>query len=305
MPMKKAGRQGKQLRKTEGGWEWLKNYRIWDANRKIFVYPENWTEPRAAFVGPFSGIPGRSGGVHLRKMRCEGKAQADSQVGAPEKHPRSVHRQKRDGRSRRCAESGPRSGKRPIPRRFGRRRVQIYWRDGKESEARLRCSREEWCGPLFRPSRCALRQTHGGEMTATIVTPISRSIISSRESKNTAASRPSPLAIALRSTMRYRGGFISLSASRHEDNRADQLLRCNSGVWFIRKWSPVRLQRADGRAGIVEDHWLKKLARNRFRASSVDLISYAGIVPRTVVMMTVVAVNPMPVVRAARVIAIV
>ncbi len=105
--------------------------------------------------------------------------------------------------------------------------------------------------------------------------------------------------------MRSCGGFISLSASRHEDNRADQLLRCNSGVWFIRKWSPVRLQRADGRAGIVEDHWLKKLARNRFRASSVDLISYAGLVPRTVVMMTVVAVNPMPVVRAARVIAIV
>jgi SpoVK/Ycf46/Vps4 family AAA+-type ATPase len=45
MPMKKAGRQGKQLRKTEGEWEWLKNYRVWDANRKIFVYPENWTEP--------------------------------------------------------------------------------------------------------------------------------------------------------------------------------------------------------------------------------------------------------------------
>jgi hypothetical protein len=34
MPMKKAGRQGKQLRKTEGEWEWLKNYRVWDANRR-------------------------------------------------------------------------------------------------------------------------------------------------------------------------------------------------------------------------------------------------------------------------------
>ena len=42
--MKKAGRQGKQVRKTEGEWEWLKNYRVWDANWKIFVYPENWTE---------------------------------------------------------------------------------------------------------------------------------------------------------------------------------------------------------------------------------------------------------------------
>jgi len=26
-------------------WNWLKNYRVWDANRKIFVYPENWIEP--------------------------------------------------------------------------------------------------------------------------------------------------------------------------------------------------------------------------------------------------------------------
>jgi len=27
---------------------------------------------------------------------------------------------------------------------------------------------------------------------------------------------------------------------------------------FFRKWSPVRLRRSDGSAGIVEDHWLKK-----------------------------------------------
>ncbi|MFC5470962.1 neuraminidase-like domain-containing protein [Cohnella suwonensis] len=26
-------------------WEWLKNYRTWEANRKIFLYPENWVEP--------------------------------------------------------------------------------------------------------------------------------------------------------------------------------------------------------------------------------------------------------------------
>lgn len=25
-------------------WEWLKNYRTWEANRKIFLYPENWVE---------------------------------------------------------------------------------------------------------------------------------------------------------------------------------------------------------------------------------------------------------------------
>lgn len=26
-------------------WEWMKRYRIWEANRKIFLYPENWLEP--------------------------------------------------------------------------------------------------------------------------------------------------------------------------------------------------------------------------------------------------------------------
>jgi peptidoglycan hydrolase-like protein with peptidoglycan-binding domain len=26
-------------------WEWMKNYRGWEANRKVFLYPENWIEP--------------------------------------------------------------------------------------------------------------------------------------------------------------------------------------------------------------------------------------------------------------------
>jgi hypothetical protein len=26
-------------------WNWMKNYRVWEANRKVFVYPENWIEP--------------------------------------------------------------------------------------------------------------------------------------------------------------------------------------------------------------------------------------------------------------------
>jgi len=26
-------------------WEWMKNYRVWEANRKIFLYPENWLYP--------------------------------------------------------------------------------------------------------------------------------------------------------------------------------------------------------------------------------------------------------------------
>jgi hypothetical protein len=27
-------------------WEWMKNYRVWEANRKIFLFPENWIEPK-------------------------------------------------------------------------------------------------------------------------------------------------------------------------------------------------------------------------------------------------------------------
>ena len=26
-------------------WEWMKNYRMWEANRKVFLYPENWIQP--------------------------------------------------------------------------------------------------------------------------------------------------------------------------------------------------------------------------------------------------------------------
>ena len=45
MPRKIARKKGEQLRKTETEWEWPKRYRVWDANRKIFLYPENWIEP--------------------------------------------------------------------------------------------------------------------------------------------------------------------------------------------------------------------------------------------------------------------
>ena len=26
-------------------WEWMRRYRIWEANRKVFLWPENWLEP--------------------------------------------------------------------------------------------------------------------------------------------------------------------------------------------------------------------------------------------------------------------
>ena len=29
----------------KSSWGWQKNYRVWEANRKVFLYPENWIEP--------------------------------------------------------------------------------------------------------------------------------------------------------------------------------------------------------------------------------------------------------------------
>jgi SpoVK/Ycf46/Vps4 family AAA+-type ATPase len=40
-----AGIHDKTLRTRDAEWQWRKNYRVWDANRRIYVYPENWIEP--------------------------------------------------------------------------------------------------------------------------------------------------------------------------------------------------------------------------------------------------------------------
>lgn len=32
-------------REDAEGWQWRKNYRVWEAARKVFLYPENWLEP--------------------------------------------------------------------------------------------------------------------------------------------------------------------------------------------------------------------------------------------------------------------
>ena len=31
--------------RTPRAWDWLKRYRVWEANRKVFLFPENWIEP--------------------------------------------------------------------------------------------------------------------------------------------------------------------------------------------------------------------------------------------------------------------
>ena len=53
MPRKKIQKPGKLRRKSDARWEWRKNYRVWDANRKTFLYPENWIEPELRLPAPF------------------------------------------------------------------------------------------------------------------------------------------------------------------------------------------------------------------------------------------------------------
>jgi Bacteriophage tail sheath protein len=73
--MEKAGQQRRQLRKREAEWKWRKNYRVWEANRKIFLYPENWIEPelqlstrlRAALDDVVAFICARCGAKTKRK----------------------------------------------------------------------------------------------------------------------------------------------------------------------------------------------------------------------------------------------
>ena len=43
-------------------WEWMKRYRVWEANRKIFLFPENWLEPefRDDKIAPVRRAGGRA-----------------------------------------------------------------------------------------------------------------------------------------------------------------------------------------------------------------------------------------------------
>ncbi|WP_437734504.1 neuraminidase-like domain-containing protein [Sorangium sp. So ce1335] len=34
-----------QLEQAKDQWTWMQSYRVWEANRKVFLYPENWIEP--------------------------------------------------------------------------------------------------------------------------------------------------------------------------------------------------------------------------------------------------------------------
>lgn len=53
MPRRKIQKSRKPPRKADAEWKWRKNYRVWDANRKIFLYPQNWTEPELRLPARF------------------------------------------------------------------------------------------------------------------------------------------------------------------------------------------------------------------------------------------------------------
>src|SRR2546423_15336270 len=66
-PAKKTGSKEERLRKNLGEWDWRKKYRVWEANRRVFVYPEDWVEPDLALPIGFL--------VSLRKMVAVIRAQ--------------------------------------------------------------------------------------------------------------------------------------------------------------------------------------------------------------------------------------
>ena len=77
-------------------WQWMQRYRVWEANRKVFVYPENWLEPELRDnKSPFfrelesellkSDITddARRGGVPLVPQEARRRRQARGRRGVP------------------------------------------------------------------------------------------------------------------------------------------------------------------------------------------------------------------------------
>jgi hypothetical protein len=69
--MRKIQKPEKQRRKMEVEWNWRKNFRVWDANRKIFLYPENWIEPKLRLPARFR-VSLNDVAVYIRP-RCRAK----------------------------------------------------------------------------------------------------------------------------------------------------------------------------------------------------------------------------------------
>ena len=69
--MRKIKKPGTPRRKSEPGWQWHKKYRVWEANRRIFLYPENWIEPELRLPARFR-VPLSELALFIRP-RCDAK----------------------------------------------------------------------------------------------------------------------------------------------------------------------------------------------------------------------------------------
>jgi SpoVK/Ycf46/Vps4 family AAA+-type ATPase len=72
MVRRTSAKQGRQGQKTESEGDWLKRYRLWDANRRIFVYPENWIEPDLRLPAAARATLGKIGRLICRRPRPKG-----------------------------------------------------------------------------------------------------------------------------------------------------------------------------------------------------------------------------------------
>jgi hypothetical protein len=43
-------------------WQWMRDYRLWDAKRRTFLYPQGWLEPETRDVAPSSREDPKTGG---------------------------------------------------------------------------------------------------------------------------------------------------------------------------------------------------------------------------------------------------
>ena len=57
-PAAAAGDDIARRAKFKAQWRWLKNYRVWEANRKVFLYPESYIRPelRATRTASFKSL---------------------------------------------------------------------------------------------------------------------------------------------------------------------------------------------------------------------------------------------------------
>ena len=44
-PRAGAARDGERRPPAWAQWQWMSQYRVWEANREVFLWPENWIDP--------------------------------------------------------------------------------------------------------------------------------------------------------------------------------------------------------------------------------------------------------------------